>query len=90
MLFETEDGQEHYVSKRRWYQGICWILLFLTTQVEVVNGLCYAQTKNNAQKWAPEITNFIIRYYMQVKRELRTGLDFEGNLEKVILDTKSY
>lgn len=65
-----------------------WVLLFLTTQVEVDNDLWYAQTRSNAQKWALETTNFVTRYYMQVQMELRTGLDFKGNLGKVNLDTK--
>lgn len=90
MLFEKEGGQEHYVSKSRWYQRICWVLLFLTIQVELVYDLCCAQTRKNAQKWAPETMNFITRYYMQVKRELRTGLDFKGDLGNVNLDTKPH
>lgn len=60
------------------------------TQVEVANELWYAQTRSKAQKWAPEIKNFITRYYMQIKMELRTGLDFKGNLGRVNLDTKPH
>lgn len=90
VLFEKEGGQEHYVSKSRWYQRICWVLLFLTIQIEVVNDLCCAQTRKNAQKWALETMNFMTRYYMQVKTELRTGLDFKDDLGKVNLDTKPH
>lgn len=34
--------------------------------------------------------NFMTRYYMQVKTELRTGLDFKDDLGKVNLDTKPH
>lgn len=53
--------------------------------------MTYGMLKPRAMhKDEPQKTNFITRYYMQLKLELRTGLDFKGNWGKVNLDTKPH